>query len=272
MQDLGMAEIEDINRLISRGFFSMAFQPIMHTVTSKPFGFEALLRGPAGTPLAEPCRVFGSENVLGDEMLARLDKACIGSAARTGRVLAANHLLFINVNGNTLRRLSSRIFLNLLSELNVSPKSIVLEISERTSSENADEICERLAAFRAAGVRVALDDVGLHRPWLWCLLLLEPDFLKIDRALVTGIHSDTRKRDIVHGLSLFAEKVGATLIAEGIEVEEEHAALAEIGIPYVQGYHYGRPQPAGKWADICGTHGLGCPAILGYNGLNKYKD
>ncbi|MBI5189400.1 MAG: EAL domain-containing protein [Nitrospirae bacterium] len=259
---LGTSEIADVNGLLCRGFYSTAFQPILHTGTRSQFGFEALLRGPAGTPLAMPARVFDYCEAGDPSLLLRLDKACIGSAVRTARLLPQEEQLFINIHGNTALTLSPVIFMRLLEELGIDPGRIIFEISERTSEKNIREVAVKLAAFRAHGIRVALDDVGVGHPWLSHLLWLEPDFVKLDRALITGIDGNLRQKRLVGALVPMVDRMGATLIAEGIETPEEHEALVELGVALVQGYYFGMPMPADMYTggscglDFCPVSGL----------------
>jgi EAL domain-containing protein (putative c-di-GMP-specific phosphodiesterase class I) len=74
--------------------------------------------------------------------------------------------------------------------------------------------------------------------------MLEPDFVKLDRTWVTGIDSDPTRQAMVAGLSHFARTTGCDLVAEGIEVESERAALSELDVKFGQGYLLGRPAVA----------------------------
>lgn len=246
-------EAADVDGLLCRGFYSTAFQPILHTTDRAAFGFEALLRGPKGTALAMPSRIFDYCELGDPSLLLRLDKACIGSAVRTARLLPEADRIFINIHGNTALTLSPDLFMRLLGELGIAPGRIVFEISERTSQDNIREIARKLLPFRAKGVGIALDDVGVGHPWLSHLLWLEPDFVKLDRALITGIDENARQKALVGALVPMVERMGATLIAEGIETRDEHRALKGLGVAFVQGYHFGLPLPASMWTagDAC---------------------
>jgi len=143
--------------------------------------------------------------------------------------------------------LDGRELFSLMDALEVEPKSLVLEISETIDGAHTRAISRCLAPFRGRGVRLALDDVGVRYPWLYHLLHLEPEFIKVDRAFVKGASRVPRKADLLLGLNDLARRAGAALIAEGIETAEDAATLAALGIPYAQGFHLGTPKPAEAW-------------------------
>lgn len=101
--------IGSIYSLMSRGFYSTAFQPIVDTGSGQAIGYESLLRGPEDTPLADPGRLFNEAGYLPESIRLKLDRACIDSAVRTGRNLPNDTLLFINILGSTLIQLN-RVF------------------------------------------------------------------------------------------------------------------------------------------------------------------
>lgn len=242
--------LETISDLVRRGFYSMAFQPIRNTGTAEVFGFEALLRGPQGTPLATPGRLFHDRSYLPSPFLHQLDFSCMEAALRTGRLLPASCNLFINMHGETLMQVvhqKEQLF-RLLAQLGISPDRIVLEISESTDRAHVRLITKSLKVFRDRGTRVALDDVGTAYPWMHHLLALEPDFLKVDRSLIREIGERPKKQDLLNALLFMADRMGSTLIAEGIETIEEWQAVVALQVPLAQGFWLGRPMAAECWA------------------------
>jgi EAL domain-containing protein (putative c-di-GMP-specific phosphodiesterase class I) len=246
--------IGSIYSLMFRGFYSTAFQPIVDTGSGRAIGYESLLRGPEGTPLADPGRLFNEDNYLPESVRIKLDRACIDSAVRTGKNLPDDTLLFINILGSTLIQLSAQRsdFIALLGQLGIEPGRIVFELSETTSRAMTDELTKCIRRLQQAGMRVALDDIGVRSPYLYHLLCLEPEFLKLDRLFVQGVDRDPRKQLLVDCMARMAERMGVRLIAEGIETAEEFAAMRSLNVPMSQGYYLGRPKPAGHWlADGC---------------------
>jgi EAL domain-containing protein (putative c-di-GMP-specific phosphodiesterase class I) len=237
------AEVAD---LLARGFFSMAFQPIVRTADGARSGFEALLRGPRGTALASPGTLFGRAPTVAPELLRQLDLACVEAALRSGRALPPGAKLFVNVQWGTMSLDGGTLF-SLMDALEVDPKSLVLEISETIDGVHTRAISKCLAPFRRRGVQLALDDVGVRYPWLYHLLHLEPEYIKVDRAFVKGTHRAPRKAGLLLGLRDLAARAGAALLAEGIETPEDARALAALGIPLAQGFFYGSARPAEEW-------------------------
>ncbi len=248
-QKMRRAVRKETSQLLDHGFYSIAFQPIVETVRSDIFGFEGLLRGPVDSALAAPQKLFHEQGLLQPSLMRRLDLLCLERALRTGRMLARDNLLFLNVHGETLWRLD-RIphgLFDLMDALGIDPHRVVLEISEATEKSHIRAIAKSLVSFRKLGVRVALDDLGARYPWLHHMLWLEPDYLKIDRVFVRGVNRSSGKRRIIEGLSLFADHIGAAVIAEGVETSLELKALTEMDIRFAQGYLFGRAKPAELW-------------------------
>ena len=238
-----------ITSLLFRGFYSTAFQPIVDTGTGQSIGFESLLRGQDGTLLADPGRLFNDVGYLTDDTRLTLDRACIDSAVRNGKNLPDNALIFINILGATMIRMKSMLneFLSLLGELQIDPARIVFEVSETTNRELTKHISAVLRLIRRSGIRVALDDIGVRSPYLYHLLYLEPEFLKLDRIFISSIDRDSRKQDLVHCMTGMAQTMGARLITEGVETAQELEVMKALGVPLSQGYYLGRPQPAKQW-------------------------
>jgi EAL domain-containing protein (putative c-di-GMP-specific phosphodiesterase class I) len=241
-----------LENLLVRGFYSTAFQPIVEGTSGKSIGFESLLRGPEGSVLSEPGRIFNEQGFVTDEWRHRIDAASINAAVRTARLLPGKALIFINVLGATMLRLTQELegFLGLLTELGIEPSRIVFEVSENTGLRMADQIAATLHRVQKAGIRVALDDIGVRSSYLYHLLCLEPEFIKLDRIFVQGIDRDKRKQDLVSCMAGMAETMGAQLIAEGIESCSEFRTMQAIGVPLLQGFYLGRPQPAKAWGDL----------------------
>jgi EAL domain-containing protein (putative c-di-GMP-specific phosphodiesterase class I) len=90
-------------------------------------------------------------------------------------------------------------------------------------------------------VRLAVDDAGAGYASFRHILLLRPEFIKLDREINSGIHADAARRALAAAVAIFALDVGATVIAEGVETEEEASMIATLGIDAIQGYLFGRP-------------------------------
>jgi EAL domain-containing protein (putative c-di-GMP-specific phosphodiesterase class I) len=241
--------VGSIYSLMLRGFYSSAFQPIVDTGSGRAIGYESLLRGPENTPLANPSRLFNEDGYIPANVRLKLDHACIESAVRTGKNLPEDALLFINILGSTIIQLTLLLddFLELIAQLCIAPGRIVFEVSETTSRAMTGDLALCIRRLQRAGIRVALDDIGVRSPYLYHLLCLEPEFLKLDRIFVHDIDRNPRKQTLVDSMTRMATRMGARLIAEGIETADEFRIMKALNVPMSQGYYLGHPQPADRW-------------------------
>jgi len=246
---LGISRTDDLKELLHRGLCSMAFQPILELSSEKIYGFEALLRGSNGTSLPDPDILFNREGYLDNEILLRLDTACIGSALRSGRELAKTHRLFINVHFSTLQYLSLHLdsFLFLLKALDINPENIVFEVSEKTDLSSAVDVEKYLREFVKLGIQVAIDDIGGSFNWLHNMLEIKPSYLKVDKSFIYDINTSRRKHALVQSLHVMSGTMGLHIIAEGIENPGQLKVLNSIGVTFAQGFWFGKPEAAEKW-------------------------
>ena len=246
---LGINRTDDLNELLKSGLCSMAFQPIFELQSEKIYGFESLLRGSNGTSLPNPDILFNREGYLDNEILLRLDTACIGSALRSGRELAKTHRLFINVHFSTLQYLSLHLdsFLYLLKNLDINPENIVFEVSEKTDLSSAVDVEKYLREFVKLGIQVAIDDIGGSFIWLHNMLNINPSYLKVDKSFIHDINTSRRKHALVQSLHVMSGTMGLHIIAEGIENPGQLQVLNSIGVTFAQGFWFGKPEAAEKW-------------------------
>jgi EAL domain-containing protein (putative c-di-GMP-specific phosphodiesterase class I) len=126
---------------------------------------------------------------------------------------------------------------------------LILELTEHTAIEDYAKLVAALRVLRRAGTRIAIDDTGSGYSSLGHILKLAPDFIKLDRDLVSGIDVDPVRRALAASLVSFAAETGAQIIAEGVETEDELHVLRRLGVRNAQGYHLGRPAPLEAPAD-----------------------
>src|SRR5262249_17404518 len=130
---------------------------------------------------------------------------------------------------------------DILREVALLPRNLVLEITERSSIRDFEAFGREIERLRRQGFLVAIDDVGTGYSSLQTISELQPDFLKVDMSLVKNIHRSLIKQELVHSLLKVAARLGAQVIAEGVETEEEYRALRHCGVRYGQGYFFARP-------------------------------
>jgi EAL domain-containing protein (putative c-di-GMP-specific phosphodiesterase class I)/CheY-like chemotaxis protein len=236
------AQREEFVSILRRKAIETVFQPIRSLATGRVVAWEALSRGPVGTGFESPEVLFEYAAKQG-EVLNLEGLCCALSAKRFGS--RNGGLLFVNVETDVVNDLA-RGGLEVLSPLVALGHSVVLEITERGVIPDFEAVRQGVAVLRRSGFRVALDDAGSGHASLHALAELRPDFLKISQSLVTGLHRDGIKNEIVEMLVKLAGRTGAVTIAEGIETEEELAAVKTAGVALGQGFLLGPPaaQPA----------------------------
>jgi EAL domain-containing protein (putative c-di-GMP-specific phosphodiesterase class I) len=151
-------------------------------------------------------------------------------------------VLFVNVETELIHELKSRGH-EVLQPLLQLRSGVVLEITERAAIRDYNFFRESVSVLRGLGFRIAIDDAGSGYASLQSIAELKPNFLKISNYLVTGLHKDSIKRDVVEMLVRLAVRIDAQTGAEGIETDEELQEVKRLGIDYGQGFMLGRPLP-----------------------------
>ncbi|MGY1709024.1 EAL domain-containing protein [Geodermatophilus sp. SYSU D00758] len=211
----------------------VALQPIVDLASGRRVGAEALSRFPAEWGLA-PDVVFEQAHRIG--WGHRLELLALARAAahleRVGGYVA------MNVSPETLLRPECA---DLLRGLPLD--RVLLELSEHEAVEDYDALTAALGPFRAAGMRLAIDDVGAGFSSLRHIVVTSPDVIKLDRSVVTGLGADPVLSTLVSSLVTFGRGCGAAVVAEGVETAEDAAALLALGVDLGQGWYFGRPGP-----------------------------
>jgi EAL domain-containing protein (putative c-di-GMP-specific phosphodiesterase class I) len=220
------------------------FQPIHSLQGEGILGFEALSRGPRGTPLANPANLFAAAAEA--DLVFELDRQCRRRAIAAARDLPPGAKLFVNVFPAAMYDpdFQGAALIRLMEGLGFGPERIVLEISEKYAIENYTLFVEALQNFTQMGFSIAVDDIGAGYSGLEKMARLRPKYLKFDMLLVRDIDASYIQREMARALKVLAGKMDASIIAEGIERDGELRTLAELGIEYGQGYLLGRPGEA----------------------------
>ena len=121
---------------------------------------------------------------------------------------------------------------------------MLLELSEHDQVEDYDVLMAVLTPLRARGMRLAIDDVGAGFSSLRHIVLTAPDVIKLDRSMIDGVSTDPVLTTLVRSLVAFGHDCDSQVVAEGVETEQDAAALRTLGVDYGQGWHFGRPAPA----------------------------
>jgi EAL domain-containing protein (putative c-di-GMP-specific phosphodiesterase class I) len=118
-----------------------------------------------------------------------------------------------------------------------------MEIVEHGPAQDLESLARALTDLRQAGVRLALDDMGIGTSGLRLVVEWAPEYIKIDRFFVMGARECPRKLAVLRSIVDMADGVGASTIAEGVETEEQLELVVESGVKLVQGYVFCRPLP-----------------------------
>jgi EAL domain-containing protein (putative c-di-GMP-specific phosphodiesterase class I) len=227
---------------------TILYEPIVSLTSREVRGYEGLVRGPWDSALHSPAALFQVAEETG--LLFELDCLCRRLALRGARGLQPGKLLFLNCLPTAIHDPAFRrdVLRSTLQDLRLRPSDVVFEISEKESIRNFEIFREARDYYAELGFKMALDDTGAAYGSLEALMELSPDFIKVDLSLVRSIDTDPPRQELLRALHAVAGKLGAEIIAEGIETSEELTTLQNLGIPYGQGYLFGRPAPLRRGA------------------------
>jgi EAL domain-containing protein (putative c-di-GMP-specific phosphodiesterase class I) len=225
--------------IVNRSLWS-AFQPIVQMETRDILGYEGLSRGPRGGPLEYPMALFG--NAARFDLVDELERACRRQVFVDWEYFGSPTRLFVNTVPATVRDVSflGRGVLDYLGP-RLSPSKVTLEITEGQVIENLNLYREAMHSFLDLGFTFAIDDVGAGYSGLETIANIGASYLKIDMGLVRNIHEKKVSQQVVKAILDMGSAVGAAVIGEGIETQEEADTLKGLGLRYAQGYFFGRP-------------------------------
>lgn len=233
-----LAQQGDMVSSLSRGrrLFS-AHQPILNLQTSEVIAYEYLSRygEPAEAMPDNFFRLCAERNVL-----TLVDHQCMRSAIERSRDVPPSLGRHINLFPSTLLAIPTE---HLLAELppDVPTSSFCIEISESQIIGDPSYLIEPVRALKAAGVRIAMDDVGCGNSCLESLVYLEPDVIKLDKRCGRGIGTDPAKAEMLQRLFRIVANLTEHVVLEGIETELDLAVARDLGVRFGQGYLWGMP-------------------------------
>jgi EAL domain-containing protein (putative c-di-GMP-specific phosphodiesterase class I) len=229
-------------RIQGPGAIRMEFQPIVKVRPGgvELYAVEALARGPLGTSMERPEVLFEYARRKGVE--CDIDLICITEAFEAYSKLPARPLLSINVHGSTLARVdhfSDRI-LSAAKAFGIAHDHLMFEVLEYRAPWAIESFLTTLEMLREAGVRIAVDDLGVGASNYQMIVDCRPDHLKIDRHVVLGCHGDRWRRAVLASIATLGNSCAATPVAEGVETAADLDTLLNLGIDTVQGWLFAR--------------------------------
>lgn len=231
---------ERLRRTMREQAIRTVFQPLFDLQTMSVVGYEALSRGPAGTELESPEVIFDLAREL--DLVWELEALCIENVAPVLDSLCSRGLLFFNLESRFIQQIEAR-GTTVLEALRACHGGVVIEVTERSAIRDFGNFRQTLSQIRQLGFKVAVDDCGSGYASLEAVAELKPDYMKVGHGLFRGIESDTVRRRVVNLIARCAEDIGATVVAEAIETEEQLAICRDLGIGLGQGYLLQKPAP-----------------------------
>lgn len=146
-------------------------------------------------------------------------------------------------------RLEARL-LDTLMENGISPEEYMLEITESAYADDSDQLIEVVEKLRQKGFRVEMDDFGSGYSSLGMLTLLPIDVLKLDMQFVKNVHTDEKSLKLINLIMEIAKFMDVTVVAEGVENEEQYKLLKESGCDVIQGFYFSKPLPPEEFAKL----------------------
>jgi EAL domain-containing protein (putative c-di-GMP-specific phosphodiesterase class I) len=238
-----------IERLVGPDGIRAVFQPIFD-LRQEPFqvaAVEGLSRGPRDTNLSSPDVLF--EYARRKRQEVAVDRAAVIAILAASKGLCSGWSIHLNVHATTIVR--DTAFADFLTraatDQGVSPSRLVVELLEHWAADvEPTLLLEGLERLRSAGIRVALDDVGAGVSNLGLILMTSPSLLKVDSSLVQGVATSAPRSAALRAVRILAREIGAEIVVEGVETEEDLAKVRELEIPLGQGFLLARPTPASE--------------------------
>lgn len=231
-----------LEMLLIPGALAVRFQPIfeLHNGSARLYSVESLVHGPLGSTLERADVLFDYIRLRHAE--AELDRICVGVVCDAVHELPEHLPFAVNIHAATLSRDPRFLpdLFELLDARGVPRKRLTVEIVEHAPHWADAPLLAALDSLRAAGARVALDDIGLGQSNYRMMLDLQPDYFKIDRYFAHGCHGDSHRLAVLESVALLAERFGSRVVVEGVERYEDLEAVSALGIRLIQGHIFSR--------------------------------
>jgi diguanylate cyclase (GGDEF)-like protein len=229
----------EIKKILAAGDkFYAASQPIFDLRNMTIVGYELLSRLDYEGYTSPDVFFLFARNA---DLLGIVDYACMKTCLNALKDVPIARRIYINLFPSTLTEIPVE---RLVQEFASAGKNIsfCLEINEQQILRDPFYLITSVMRLKKAGIKIALDDYGFGHSSIETLVLLEPDIVKIDKKIIIGISKDARKSNSLKRLLKIIESCKATVIAEGIENQEDLEILHNLGVNYGQGFLMGKPE------------------------------
>ena len=289
-----------LHHAVNNGFegFETYYQPIVDTKTRRLVGAEALMR----FSMPERCEdgetkkeavCVGEDGHDADEKVhwERISPVeFIPLLEETGLIIPAGKWMLhqaistcsrwqkyipnfrININLSYVQVMKSRVLTEILTALRLyglEPSAVGIELTESGYLDTNTHFQKLWDGLKKNGVLVILDDFGTGYSNLHCLGDLRPNYIKIDRSFTLKALNNQYEHDLMTQIITMTHKLDLTICVEGIETEDEFAKISELDPDYIQGFLFGKPQPAEEFYEnlikpaiaACGTHEVSAQSV-----------
>lgn len=248
---------QELRSAIKSGQITSVYQPIVNSNSKKIEGFEVLSRWIHDTLGFVSPELFISiaeeRGMIADYTYDLLARSCMQTKKWNQKW---NQNFYISVNISPVHFLQSDLVENIseiLKKTKFSPSLLKLEITEGVIIENKDLVVSTLKRFRQMGIKISIDDFGTGYSSISYLKDYPVDYLKIDRSFVVDIPSDINNKNICQTIVSLAKNFNLAIIAEGVETNDNAKFLQNIGVEYLQGYYFFRPENSEYWDNFLRT-------------------
>jgi EAL domain-containing protein (putative c-di-GMP-specific phosphodiesterase class I) len=217
--------------------FSFAFQPIVDIRNREIISYEALVRGPRGEPSASVFARVPRYNLLG------FDEVCRRKAIHLASRLKIPNRLNLNMFVPGLYEVDLNIMATFRASIQsgIPVENIIFEVLETQNLTDQRNLLKYLQVIQDFGFKTAIDDFGMGYSGLRLLVAYQPNYIKIDRELMSNIDKDFVKQSIFSGIQKICKSLSIEIVAEGVETANEFHWLQEAGVSIFQGYYFARP-------------------------------
>ena len=253
---IGMAQTTQVIQTKTLDYFfslrklhAVAFQPIVELATGRLHEYECLFR--PNMPMLPQSISSIVQAAIDTDRSIELDVFLISTILeRTGEVDKRRRAsggsplrVAVNVTPPSLLdpRFDAAAFAAMVREAGLDPRNMTLECTEQQAVADVVHLQKAVKALRRAGFGFAIDDAGAGYASFALVAALRPTVIKIDRDFVAGIARDDAKQALVEAFVSFGRRIGAKLLAEGIEKRTDLAVVTTLGVDFAQGYLLGRP-------------------------------
>lgn len=248
--------VEDLTRAISQNELLLHYQPVVDVHSKQIVGLEALLRWKHPTKgMISPATFIPVAEETGQ--IIQLTDWVLHEAFRQHQQWIKEGILPVKISINFsnlwfFRNNREHDFYQLLQQYEMDSHFVEVEITERVAL--MDDYYPILERMRSEGISVAVDDFGIEYSSLNYLKRFPLNKIKIDKSFISGIGKDKVDETIIKAILFVAESLNYTVVAEGVETEEQLQYLQQLGCHYVQGYYFYPPLPPDELTPILRTH------------------